>query len=85
MGGVSSLSAATAEEHRQAALADPAAGAPACVRGGDGGRFEHRRDDGAAASLMTVGVTWGFRDRQNLIDAGVRYLLDRPQQPLQLL
>ncbi len=34
---------------------------------------------------MTVGVTWGFRDRQNLIDAGVRYLLDRPQQPLQLL
>jgi len=40
---------------------------------------------GRQAGLMTVGVTWGFRDRQNLIDAGVQYLIDRPEQLLQLL
>jgi phosphoglycolate phosphatase len=40
---------------------------------------------GRQANLMTVGVTWGFRDRQNLIDAGVQYLIDRPEQLLQLL
>ncbi len=40
---------------------------------------------GRQAGLMTVGVTWGFRDRQNLTDAGVQYLIDRPEQLLQLL
>ena len=40
---------------------------------------------GRNVGTATVGVTWGFRDRSTLIDAGVEYLIDRPEQLLQLL
>ena len=40
---------------------------------------------GHNAGLKAVGVTWGFRDRQELIDAGADYLIDTPDQLLKIL
>ncbi len=39
----------------------------------------------AAAGVHSVGVTWGFRDRQELVDAGADHLVDTPAAILQLL
>ena len=39
----------------------------------------------AAAGVRSAGVTWGFRDRAELIAAGARHLVDRPGELLELL
>ncbi len=39
----------------------------------------------AAANLPSVGVTWGFRDRQELQTAGAGHIIDQPAQLLDLL
>ena len=39
----------------------------------------------AAAGMVPVGVTWGFRDRAELVDAGAAVLLETPAQFLDLL
>lgn len=36
------------------------------------------------AGLFSVGVTWGFRDRKILQEAGAKKILDRPSQILEL-
>lgn len=38
-----------------------------------------------AAGLHAVGVLWGFRDRQELVDNGAETLLEHPQDLLKLL
>lgn len=39
----------------------------------------------AAAGVRGAGVTWGFRDRAELVAAGARHLVDRPDELLGLL
>ena len=39
----------------------------------------------AAAQLPSVGVTWGFRDRQELQDTGAGHIIDRAAELLDLL
>lgn len=39
----------------------------------------------AAAQLLSVGVTWGFRDRQELQDTGAGHIIDRAAELLDLL
>lgn len=39
----------------------------------------------AAAGVRSAGVTWGFRDRQELADAGAGWLVDKPDELLALL
>jgi len=34
---------------------------------------------------VPVGVTWGYRSRQQLLDAGARHLVDRPAELLPLI
>lgn len=38
-----------------------------------------------AAGVRSAGVTWGFRERQELVDAGACHLVDRPEELLGLL
>lgn len=38
-----------------------------------------------AAGVRSAGVTWGFRDREELQAAGACYLVDRPEQLIALL
>ena len=40
---------------------------------------------GLNAGMVTVGVTWGFRDRAELIDAGAHHVIDRPADLLALI
>lgn len=40
---------------------------------------------GHNAGLKTVGVTWGFRDRKELVDNHADYLVDHPSELLELL
>ena len=35
---------------------------------------------GAQAGMATVGVTWGFRDREELVEHHARFLIDRPEE-----
>jgi len=35
---------------------------------------------GGQAGMVTVGVTWGFRDREELIEHHAQYLIDRPEE-----
>lgn len=35
---------------------------------------------GMAAKMMTIGVSWGFRKRQVLEEAGAKYIADRPDE-----
>lgn len=35
--------------------------------------------------VRSAGVTWGFRDREELVAAGARHLVDRPDELLELL
>lgn len=37
------------------------------------------------AGMFALGVSWGFRDRDNLLAAGARQLIDEPQELLALL
>ena len=39
----------------------------------------------AAAGVRSVGVTWGFRSRQELVEAGAQHLVDRPEEILALV
>ena len=39
----------------------------------------------AAADVRSVGVTWGFRSREELIDAGAVHLVDRAEEIIDLL
>lgn len=39
---------------------------------------------GKSANMFTVGVTWGFRDRQELEDNNADYIIDSPLQLLEL-
>lgn len=39
----------------------------------------------AAAGIASVGVTWGFRTREELLESGARHIVDRPQEILDLL
>lgn len=38
-----------------------------------------------AANVRSVGVTWGFRSREELIEAGADHLVDQPEDILKLL
>ena len=40
---------------------------------------------GRAAGMFTVGVTWGFRTRQELIENHAMALIDTPEEILQLI
>ena len=37
------------------------------------------------AGMHAVGVTWGFRERQELEEAGAEYIIDRPEETLRLI
>ena len=37
---------------------------------------------GIAAGVKTIGVTWGFRERETLVEAGAKYLADKPEDIL---
>jgi phosphoglycolate phosphatase len=38
----------------------------------------------ANAGMVPVGVSWGFRTRRELVEAGARMVLDRPRELLDL-
>jgi phosphoglycolate phosphatase len=38
-----------------------------------------------AAGVRSVGVTWGFRSREELIETGAKHLVDRADEILKLL
>jgi phosphoglycolate phosphatase len=40
---------------------------------------------GHNAGVKSVGVEWGFRDRQVLVDAGAEYIISAPDQLLQYI
>jgi len=40
---------------------------------------------GTSAGLLTVGVTWGFRDADELVAHGADHIIDRPLQLLRIL
>ncbi len=40
---------------------------------------------GAAAGIDTVGVTWGFRSREELEEAGAKMIIDNPRDLLKLI
>ena len=42
-------------------------------------------ETGLAAHMKTVGVTWGFRTRKELLESGAQFLIDRPKELLELL
>lgn len=39
---------------------------------------------GKNAGTDTVGVTWGFRDRQELVEAGATFIVDSPKEILEI-
>jgi phosphoglycolate phosphatase len=42
-------------------------------------------ETGVNAGMVPVGCTWGYRSRQELIDAGAKHLIDEPAQLLDLI
>lgn len=40
---------------------------------------------GAAAKMRTIGVTWGFRGREKLKEAGAAHIVDAPSEILELV
>lgn len=38
-----------------------------------------------AAGIWSAGVTWGFRPREELVESGADYIIDRPEQLLEIL
>ncbi len=40
---------------------------------------------GNNAGMLPVGVTWGFRDRDVLIEYGAKYLIDHPEELLDII
>ncbi len=40
---------------------------------------------GKNSSLVFVGVTWGFRDREILINEGSNYIIDKPEELLKII
>ena len=40
---------------------------------------------GNNAGMLPVGVTWGFRDREVLIEHGAKYLIDHPEELLEII
>lgn len=53
-----------------------------CVYIGDS---EVDMQTGRAAGMKTVGVTWGFRDRQALVMHGAEHIIDNPQELLAIV
>lgn len=39
----------------------------------------------AVAGVRSVGVTWGFRDREELVESGAAHIVDGPAEILGLL
>jgi len=39
---------------------------------------------GKSANMFTVGVTWGFRDREELEDNNADFIIDTPLQLLEI-
>lgn len=39
----------------------------------------------AAAGVRSVGVTWGFRDRAELVETGAQHIVDKPAEIINLL
>jgi phosphoglycolate phosphatase len=39
---------------------------------------------GSAAGMDTIGVLWGFRTREELVNSGAVYLARRPEQILRI-
>lgn len=71
---------------------DPAVVGEILARTGvDGERVLYIGDSGvdmqtaAAAGVRSVGVTWGFRDRAELVGAGAQHIVDRPAEILNIL
>lgn len=71
---------------------DPAVVGEILARTGvDGERVLYVGDSGvdmqtaAAAGVRSVGVTWGFRDRAELVGAGAQHIVDRPAEILNIL
>ena len=42
-------------------------------------------ETGKAARMTTVGVLWGFRDRDELEAAGADYIIDKPEEILEII
>ena len=40
---------------------------------------------GRSAGMFTVGVTWGFRQRDELVANGAQRIIDAPEQLLELI
>ena len=40
---------------------------------------------GIAAGMKTIGVLWGFREEKELREAGAHYIIDRPDQVLDVI
>ena len=38
-----------------------------------------------SAGMLPIGVLWGFREAQELIDSGAKFLIDHPMKLLDLL
>ena len=50
-----------------------------------GGDWGGDMQTAAAAGVRSAGVTWGFRDRTELVESGARHIVDRPEELLGLL
>ena len=40
---------------------------------------------GIAAGMKTIGVLWGFREESELREAGAHYIVDKPNQILEII
>ena len=40
---------------------------------------------GNNAGMLPVGVTWGFRDRDVLVEYGAKYLIEHPEELLDII
>lgn len=40
---------------------------------------------GNAANMNTVGVLWGFRDKQELLENGAKYIAEKPMDILEFI
>lgn len=74
-------------EAKQATLARALAGLETLIEPGSIAMIGDRRQDveaGQSAGVRTIGVTWGFGTRQELLTAGAHYVVDVPDQVRQI-